>query len=94
MPNTNNKINEADHLDFEKRIAEFDSQMKELRKLGSVKGIDYSSEIRKLQRGQISQLKKLYANLSAWQTVLVARHPKRPLLNDYLDLMVKDFRWS
>jgi acetyl-CoA carboxylase carboxyl transferase subunit alpha len=30
--------------------------------------------------------------LTAWQTVQVARHPDRPLLSDYLNLMVKDFR--
>ena len=92
MPNNNNKIGDGDYLDFEEKVADLDRQMNELRKLSSIKGIDYSAEIRSLQRAQVAELKRIYSNLSAWQTVQVARHSKRPLLDDYLDLMVKDFR--
>lgn len=80
------------YLDFEEKVADFDRQMDELRRLTSVKGIDYSSEIRQLQQQQVLELRRVYSNLTAWQTVQVARHPRRPLLSDYLDLMVKDFR--
>jgi len=92
MPNNDNKIGDGDYLEFEAKVASIDRQMNELRKLSSVKGIDYSAEIRGLQREQVSELKRTYSNMSAWQTVQVARHPKRPLLPDYLNLMVKDFR--
>ena len=91
MPN-NSSLSNGGHLDFEEKVADLDRQMNELRKLSSVKGIDYSSEIRQLQRQQVLELKRVYSNLTAWQTVQVARHPNRPLLSDYLDLMVKDFR--
>jgi acetyl-CoA carboxylase carboxyl transferase subunit alpha len=91
MPD-NISLTNSDHLDFEDKVAHLDSQMNELRKLSSTKGIDYSSEIRKLQQQQVNELKLIYSNLTAWQTVQVARHPKRPLLSDYLNLMVKDFR--
>ena len=92
MPNNNNKISGNDYLDFEEKVADLDRQMNELRRVSSTKGIDYSAEIRSLQRQQVTELKRTYSNLTAWQTVQVARHPKRPLLSDYLDLMVKDFR--
>ncbi len=92
MANNKNRIGDGDYLKFEERIAELDGQMDELRRLSSIKGIDYSAEIRRLQQEQIAELKHIYSNLSAWQTVQVARHPKRPLLPDYLGLMVKDFR--
>ncbi len=88
----NSNIGGGDYLDFEEKVADLDRQMNELRKLSSIKGIDYSDEIRRLQREQVAELKRIYANLTAWQTVQVARHPKRPLLDDYLNLMVKDFR--
>ena len=91
MP-ANNKTNNGDYLDFEEKVANLDRQMEELRRLSSIKGIDYSAEIRQLQREQVSELKRTYSNLTAWQTVQVARHPKRPLLDDYLNLMVRDFR--
>ncbi|MHC4646683.1 MAG: acetyl-CoA carboxylase carboxyltransferase subunit alpha [Planctomycetota bacterium] len=80
------------YLEFEDRIADIDRQRNELRKLSSAKGIDYSVEIRQLQRDQVAELKRIYSKLNAWQTVQVARHPKRPILDDYLNLMVKDFR--
>ena len=92
MPDNKNKIGDGDYLDFEENVADFDRQMNELRKLSSVKGIDYSAEICSLQQKQVAELKRVYSNLTAWQTVQVARHPKRPLLSDYLELMVKDFR--
>jgi len=94
MPKTleKNKIVGGDYLDFEAKIASLDRQIAELIRLGSTKGIDYSVEIRNLQRKHVAELKHLYAKLTPWQTVQVARHPKRPVLSDYLNLMVKDFR--
>jgi acetyl-CoA carboxylase carboxyl transferase subunit alpha len=80
------------YLEFEEKIADLDQQIDELKHLSSMKGIGYSSEIRGLQRERVTELKKVFSDLSAWQTVQVARHPKRPLLGDYLDLMVKNFR--
>ena len=92
MPDNNNNFSGGDHLEFEAKVADLDRQMNELRRLSSIKGIDYSAEIRQLQRQQVAELKRIYSNLTAWQTVQVARHPKRPVLSDYLELMVKDFR--
>ena len=92
MPNSNNTNSTSSYLDFEQKVADIDRQMAELTRLSSIKGIDYSAEIRRLQRQQVAELKRIYSNLTAWQTVQVARHPDRPLLTDYLDLMIKDFR--
>jgi len=80
------------YLEFEEKVADLDQQIDELKHLSSIKGIGYSPEIRALQRERVTELKQVFSGLSAWQTVQVARHPKRPLLGDYLDLMVKDFR--
>lgn len=37
-------------------------------------------------------MRKTYANLNAWETVQVARHQNRPVVADYLDMIVEDFR--
>jgi acetyl-CoA carboxylase carboxyl transferase subunit alpha len=92
MGEGNYKIREGDYLEFESKVADFDRQVEELRKLSSIKGIDYSAEIRQLQKEQVAELEHVYSNLTAWHTVQVSRHPKRPLFSDYLNLMVKDFR--
>src|SRR4030043_229326 len=91
MANTKTK-DTSDYLAFEETIVDIDRQIAELTRLSSVKGIDYSDEIRKLQQQQVAEFRRIYSNLTAWQTVQVARHPKRPLLGEYLNLMVKDFR--
>lgn len=87
----NNKFSKSDYFDFEDAVAQLDQQIDELRRLSTTKGIDYSSEIRQLEQNKVAELHRIYDNLSAWQTVQVARHPKRPILTDFLDLMVKDF---
>jgi len=92
MPINKNRTDDNNYLDFEGGVAELDRQMTELQNLASAKGIDYSAEIRKLQQRRVSRLKKIYSNLTPWQIVHVARHPQRPILADYLELMVKDFR--
>lgn len=85
-------INGNGCLDFEKPLAEMESQINELKSLQIAKGIDYSPEIRELRTNLVKLTTKIYENLSAWETVQVSRHPRRPLLRDYLDMMVKDFR--
>lgn len=85
-------VNQADYFDFEQSILKLDQQMDELKKVSAAKGIDYSTETRKLQQERVAQLKQLYSELDPWQIVQIARHPKRPILKDYLELMVKDFR--
>lgn len=81
----------AEYLDFEQAVTDLDRQIAELRRLSSIKGIDYSTEICRLQKDRVDELNRIYSNLTAWQTVQVARHPTRPILTDYFDLMVKDF---
>jgi len=83
------KPNGNQYLPFEDKIAEFDRRIAELRQ--SV-GKNSSAQIRTLQATQTAEIKKVYSNLSAWQTVQVARHPQRPLFTDYLNLMVKETR--
>ncbi|MFM9957840.1 MAG: acetyl-CoA carboxylase carboxyltransferase subunit alpha [Phycisphaerales bacterium] len=38
-----------------------------------------------------SELARIYEGLSAWQTVRVARHPRRPQFRDYVSMLCKDF---
>ncbi len=73
-------------LDFEKPIAELQKKIEEL---SAIPG--YESEISKL-RTQVEKLKtKLYSDLTPWQKVLLARHPSRPYMLDYIDLITSEF---
>jgi acetyl-CoA carboxylase carboxyl transferase subunit alpha len=81
------------YLPFEQEVAKIDRQIEELRGDGrqSLQG-ENALEIRALQVLQTTLLKEIYSNLSAWQTVQVSRHPQRPLLGDYINLMFNDIR--
>ena len=73
-------------LDFEQPIAELETKIQELSAIGGFK-----DEINRL-RAQTEKLKKkIYANLTPWQKVLLARHPRRPYTLDYIDLMCEEF---
>lgn len=79
-------------LDFEKPLAKLETQIHELEALKSSKDIDYTKEIRQLRANYTSLLRKTYDQLSAWETVQVARHPQRPLFKDYVELICREFR--
>ncbi|MBN2511536.1 MAG: acetyl-CoA carboxylase carboxyltransferase subunit alpha [Sedimentisphaerales bacterium] len=80
------------YLPFEDQIARLDRQIEELRKQDNSLQGPNAHQIRQIQIEQTQLLKEIYANLSPWQTVQVSRHPQRPLLSDYLNLMFKDVR--
>src|SRR5579875_3136152 len=77
-------------LEFEAPLAKLEQQIQELEILQADKGVDYSAELRQLRANYTSLLRKTYDNLSAWETVQVARHPQRPLLKDYVELICRD----
>jgi acetyl-CoA carboxylase carboxyl transferase subunit alpha len=78
-------------LEFEKPILALERQINELVSLQETKGSDFAAEINSLRQNLTALLKKTYQNLSAWETVQVARHPARPQTRDYIDMLVKDF---
>src|SRR6478609_1014766 len=79
-------------LPFEQPLAKLETQIHELEALQASKGIDYTKELRHLRTNYTSLLRKTYDNLSAWETVQVARHPQRPLFKDYVELICREFR--
>lgn len=78
-------------LPFEKAIARLQREIANLEAEQGGGGRDYSSEVRQLRTQYVSLLRKTYQNLSAWETVQVARHPSRPLTRDYVERVVKNF---
>ena len=81
----------AGMLEFEKPLARLEREIAELGHVQAQTGRDLSVEIKELRATLISLTKRTYAKLTAWETVLVARHPRRPVLSHYLAGCVKDF---
>ncbi|MBU6459042.1 MAG: acetyl-CoA carboxylase carboxyltransferase subunit alpha [Bradyrhizobium sp.] len=78
------------YLDFEKPIAELDSKVDELRALAAT-GSDIGEEIERIEEKAAQALNDLYAGLTPWQKTLVARHPQRPHLSDFISALITEF---
>ena len=78
------------YLDFEKPVAELDSKVDELRALAAT-GSDIGDEIARIEDKAAQALNDLYANLTPWQKTLVARHPQRPHLSDFIGALITEF---
>ncbi|MGA2500024.1 MAG: acetyl-CoA carboxylase carboxyltransferase subunit alpha, partial [Tepidisphaeraceae bacterium] len=79
-------------LEFEKPLARLELQISDLEALQGQKQLDYSKEIRQLRNNYTAMLRKTYDNLSAWETVQVARHPQRPMFRAYVEMICREFR--
>jgi len=78
-------------LEFEKPLMRIEREIAELESAESDSQRNLSQDIRELRSTLVSLTKRTYAKLSAWETVQVARHPRRPGVRDYIDACVKDF---
>jgi acetyl-CoA carboxylase carboxyl transferase subunit alpha len=78
-------------LEFEKPIIELERKIEELKGLTSHKDINIDSEIKTLETKLLQIKKEVYDNLTPWQRVQIARHPKRPYTLDYIEMIMSDF---
>jgi acetyl-CoA carboxylase carboxyl transferase subunit alpha len=78
----------APGLPFEEPIFELEMKIQELQKS---EGEQDAEAIRQLQRELKEVTEEIYGNLTAWETVLVARHKERPYTADYVKLIFDEF---
>ena len=78
------------NMEFEKPIIEIQKKITELQAL-SGKHVDFSPEIKRLEEKLANVRGQVYSNLSAWQRIQIARHPKRPYSLDYINMLMTDF---
>jgi len=78
-------------LDFEKPIFEIQSKLDELRKHPETLGVSFEEEIKRFEEKLEETRRQIFSNLTAWQRVQLARHPKRPFTLDYLQRAFTDF---
>jgi acetyl-CoA carboxylase carboxyl transferase subunit alpha len=80
-------------LDFEKPIIELQDKLDELRKHPETHslGVSFDEEIKQIEKKLEETRRQIFSNLTAWQRVQLARHPKRPYTLDYLARTFSDF---
>ncbi len=78
------------YLDFEKPIVDLEQKIKELRDY-STDRVDFSSDIKKLEKKADKLREEIFANLTRWQRTQLARHQNRPYTLDYIKHMFTDW---
>ena len=81
------------YLDFERPIAELQRKLDELRAHSETAslGLNLDTEVALMEQKLAETRRTTYSNLSPWQRVQLARHPKRPYTMDYLASVFTDF---
>jgi acetyl-CoA carboxylase carboxyl transferase subunit alpha len=79
-----------ERLSFEQEIGELEDLLARMESDGD-NAISNAEEIHRMRRELVGLKRKKYSNLSAWETILVARHRERPQLLDYVDLIFDEF---
>ena len=77
-------------LVFEKEIYEMEDLLARL-EVGDSGAVTGGEEIRRIRRELANLKRKVYSNLTSWQTIEVSRHPGRPQTLDYIELIFDEF---
>ncbi|MHC4871428.1 MAG: acetyl-CoA carboxylase carboxyltransferase subunit alpha [Planctomycetota bacterium] len=78
-------------MDFEAPLEDIRTRVQELRKTAELSNIDIDHEIEAMEEQHLSMARQVYANLTAWQEVQMARHPARPQTRDYIRTAFSEF---
>jgi acetyl-CoA carboxylase carboxyl transferase subunit alpha len=78
-------------LDFERPLVELEQKITELREFAVDERLEFNDELRRLERKADRLRREIFTNLTRWQRVQLARHPKRPYTLDYIKLLIDGF---
>lgn len=78
-------------LEFEKPIAELESEIQKLKVKSTSQKIDMSEQIASMEATLQETRNDIYNNLTPWQRVQIARHTNRPFMLDYVFHAFSDF---
>tara|TARA_Y100001980_G_C14555388_1_gene343787 strand:- start:1489 stop:2445 length:957 start_codon:yes stop_codon:yes gene_type:complete len=78
-------------LTFEKPLKDIEEKISSLKNTANKAGVDVSHQIITLKKELISRSQEIYKNLSRWERVQLARHPKRPNTMDYINVITDNW---
>jgi acetyl-CoA carboxylase carboxyl transferase subunit alpha len=78
------------YLEFEKPLVELEQKIRELREYSTEK-VDFSGDIKKLEKKAEKLREEIFTNLSRWQRTQLARHVNRPFTLDYVKHIFTDW---
>ena len=78
-------------LSFERPILDIVHKIEELKNLSAATGMDLNGEVRPLEERCERLTREIFARLTPWEKVQLARHPQRPLTEDFITRIFEDF---
>jgi len=78
-------------LDFEEPIVELELKVQELREFSLQRDVDVTQGIELLEQRIEQTRQRIFANLTPWQRVQLARHAQRPHPIEYVERLCTDF---
>ena len=78
-------------LGFEKPVLELEQRIQELRTRAAESGLEAGAELAELERKADGLRREIYAGLTPFQRVQLAKHPKRPFSLDYIRACFTDW---
>lgn len=77
------------YLDFEEPIKIIAEEIEKVKATGEKTQVDVSKTVKELEKKLKDTTKDIYENLTAWQRVMVSRHPDRPYTLAYIDYITE-----
>lgn len=78
-------------LDFEKPLSELEARIAQVRALAEDNDVDVSEQIQQLELRANQLRQEIFSSLSPSQRLQVARHPRRPTLLDYIQVITEEW---
>jgi acetyl-CoA carboxylase carboxyl transferase subunit alpha len=79
------------YLEFEKPIVELEKKIDELQRTAGDADVNVGQEIEALESRAEDLRRQIFTNLTRYQRVQLARHPRRPYTLDYIEKMTTGF---
>lgn len=79
-------------LEFEKPLRDLQNRLEALLDASQEQNFDVSAEAEAIRDRLEKTQREIYTNLTPWQRVQLARHPKRPYSLDYIRQIFRDFQ--
>ncbi len=79
-------------LEFEKPLRDLQRQLDALQDTSREHQFDVSAEVAAIEKRIEETKRQIYSNLTSWQRVQLARHPRRPYSLDYIERIFTNFQ--
>ena len=79
-------------LEFEKPLRDLAKELDGLHQKSLEQNVDLKRELSAIERRIGDAQREIYSNLTPWQRVQIARHPKRPYALDYIGMICTNFQ--